>query len=233
MRGATQAATFLAGAAALHSAPALSWFFPVTKRFLPTLMGVRRAGEVAITFDDGPDPVSTPLVLDLLARNEVKATFFMLGDMAKRHPDVARAVAEGGHQVGVHGLYHRNALFRSYPTIGYDLERGKSLVEESSGQAVHLMRPPYGVLSTAMLVHARRLDLRPLLWTSWGRDWRAAATRQSIVSDLVRHGIDGGTILLHDSDCTSAPGSTHAMLEALEELLALIQARGLRTMPAG
>ncbi|MDA8384717.1 MAG: polysaccharide deacetylase family protein, partial [Actinomycetota bacterium] len=55
----------------------------------------------------------------------------------------------------------------------------------------------------------------------------------SIVSDLVRHGIDGGTILLHDSDCTSAPGSTHAMLEALEELLALIQARGLRTMPAG
>lgn len=196
-------------------------------------MGVRPAGEVAITFDDGPDPVSTPLVLDLLARNQVKATFFMLGDMAKRHRDVARQVAEEGHQVGLHGLYHRNALFRSYPTIGYDLERGKALVEEASGQEIKLMRPPYGVLSTAMLIHARRLGLRPLLWTSWGRDWRAAATRESIVSDLVRHGIDGGTILLHDSDCTSAPGSTHAMLEALEELLDLIRERGLRTMAAG
>ncbi|MDA8262996.1 MAG: polysaccharide deacetylase family protein, partial [Actinomycetota bacterium] len=134
MRRSTQAATFLAGAAALHSAPALSWFFPATKRLLPSLMGVRPAGEVAITFDDGPDPVSTPVVLDLLARNQVKATFFMLGDMAKRHRDVARQVAEEGHQVGLHGLYHRNALFRSYPTIGYDLERGKTLVEEASGQ---------------------------------------------------------------------------------------------------
>ncbi len=233
MRARAQAAALFAAAAVLHSAPALTWFFPVTKHVAPSLLGVRPEGEVAITFDDGPDPVSTPLVLDLLAHHRVKATFFMLGDMAKRHPGVARMVAEEGHQVGLHGLYHRNALFRSYPTIGYDLKRGKELLEDTSGQRVHLMRPPYGVLSTAVLMHARRLDLKPLLWTSWGRDWRAVATKESIVSDVMRHGIDGATVLLHDSDCTSAPGSTHAMLQALAELLETIQERGLRTVMAG
>lgn len=233
MRRSVRAATLFAGAAALHSAPALTWFFPVTKHLAPSLLGVRPAGEVAITFDDGPDPASTPLVLDLLATHDVKATFFMLGEMAKRHPEVARMVADEGHRIGLHGLYHRNALFRSYSTIGYDLKRGKDLVEEASGQKVALMRPPYGVLSTAVLMHARRLDLRPLLWTSWGRDWRAAATKESIVSDVLRHGIDGATVLLHDSDCTSAPGSTHAMIEALGEVLDTIRERGLRTVLAG
>ena len=226
-------ALLAAGSIALNSAPALSWFFPITKRLFPHVMGVRPRGEVGLSFDDGPDPASTPAILDLLGQHGVRATFFMLGSMAAQHPSVARQVALAGHEIGLHGHEHRNSLYRSPRTLAYDLARGKEEVEAATGVAVSLMRPPYGVISASLLLSARRLGLHPRLWTTWGRDWRAAATPETVISDLVRHGIDGGTVLLHDSDCTSAPGSTWSTLGGLEMLIHLCQDRDLSLVPLG
>ena len=218
-------------ALATHAAPALSWFFPVTRKFLPSLMGERSANEVALSFDDGPDPAFTPQILAILKEANITATFFMLGDMARQYPGVAKSVADAGHQVGLHGLSHRNSLFRSPRSIGYDMRKGKEIVEAAIGRPVTLMRPPYGVISAGTLWHARKLGLRIVLWTTWGRDWRRVATPDSVISDLRRHGLGGGTVLLHDSDCTSAPGSTFSTIGALRELIDTCSSEGLAVVP--
>lgn len=206
----------------IQSLPALSWFFPITKRIFPKLMGADQ-NYISLTFDDGPDPASTQKILDLLDAAKVKATFFMLGEMVKQNPSVAQAVASAGHQIALHGYEHRNHLFRSPRTIAYDMQKAKSLIENVTGQEITFMRPPYGVISIGTIIAARRLNLKIRLWTSWGRDWRANATPSSVFDDLARHGVKNGCILLHDSDCTSSPGSTWSTIGALKEFLAYVK----------
>ena len=222
-----------AAAVAIHSAPALSWFFPITKRLFPKLMGVRHPSQVALSFDDGPDPVSTPKVLELLEKANVKATFFMLGEMVERYPGVARQVVSAGHEIGVHGLEHKNSLLRSPRTTGYDMAKAKQIIEDVTGAKVKLMRPPYGVISVGTLWYARALQLRIVLWTAWGRDWRIKATAETVIADLRKHGLGGGTILLHDSDCTSTPGSTWSTIGALGSLLEICREARLDVVPIG
>ncbi|GAA5022832.1 hypothetical protein GCM10025734_79430 [Kitasatospora paranensis] len=94
-------------------------------------------------------------------------------------------------------------------------------------------RPPYGVLSLAALAAARRLDLTPVLWTHWGRDWTAAATPDSVLRTLTRAPLGGGTVLLHDSDVTSAPGAWRSALGALPGLLEQCRKQGLTVGPLG
>lgn len=203
---------------AIQFAPALSWFFPVTKHIFPNLMGVNPRG-TSITFDDGPDIAFTPQILDILDNADVKATFFMLGKMVEDHPSVAKQVANRGHNIAMHGYEHKNHLFRSPRTILYDLSRAKSIIEETTGQTITLYRPPYGVISIGTILAARRLDLKILLWTTWGRDWRKKASAKTVLDDLLRHGVVNATVLLHDSDCTSSPGSTWATIGSLNNLI--------------
>jgi len=102
-----------------------------------------------------------------------------------------------------------------------------------TGRAPRWFRPPYGSMSWATLSAARAAGLQTVLWTAWGRDWRAAATPQSICADLSSGRLDGGTILLHDSDCVAAPGSWHATVGALALLAGMLESRGLTVGPLG
>jgi len=112
-----------------------------------------------------------------------------------------------------------------------DLRNAFDIIAEATGVKPRWFRPPYGVLTASALVAARRLHLQPVLWTAWGRDWTAAATPDSIVR-TVRNGLrPGGTILLHDSDCTSAPGSWRNTLAALPPLLDYCSSQGWRVGP--
>ena len=102
---------------------------------------------------------------------------------------------------------------------------------ELTGAAPRWVRPPYGAVSTSTLIAARRAGLGPVLWTTWGRDWRAGATPDSIVADISSTLVDGATVLLHDSDCTSAPGSWKATLGSLPVLAEAWAASGLVVGP--
>ena len=101
------------GALAVHAAPALAGVSPIGVRLTPSLVGIGRSGHVALTFDDGPDPQSTPEFLAVLDELGWRATFFMLGDRVRRSPSIARDVVAAGHEVGVHGDQHRNLLRRT------------------------------------------------------------------------------------------------------------------------
>ncbi|TAN30912.1 MAG: polysaccharide deacetylase family protein [Actinomycetota bacterium] len=201
-----------------HAAPALTAIGPIRSRLFPRLSGRSDSKAVALTFDDGPDIKSTALFLDKLDKYEWKATFFMLGSMAEKNPALTREVQSRGHEVAVHGYLHRNLLWRSPNATRDDIQRACETLSEITGAAPRFYRPPYGVLNIQALLTARRMSLTPVLWTAWGRDWRAKATPDSVIRDLSQGLHPGGTLLLHDSDCTSASGAYVSALGALDLL---------------
>ena len=224
------AALVLAGLAVAHAGPGVTALGPVRRRFFPRLSGLGLADHVAVTFDDGPDPAWTPAFLEVLAAARVRATFFMLGPMAARAPGLAAEVAGAGHEVAVHGWAHRYTILRSPRAVADDLARATDAVAGATGAQPRFYRPPYGVLSSGALAAARRLGLTPVLWTCWGREWTAGATPRSVATTLTSTLAGGATVLLHDSDCTSPPGSAAAGLGALPLLL---EECALRRLVAG
>jgi peptidoglycan/xylan/chitin deacetylase (PgdA/CDA1 family) len=218
-------------AAVVHAGPALAGVSPIGVRVTPALVGRGRPDHVALTFDDGPDPASTPAFLAALDELGWRATFFMLGTMARRSPGLTAEVAAAGHEIAVHGDEHRNLLGRTPRAAREDIRRATETVAELSGQIPVWFRPPFGILSWGALRGARAAGLTPVLWTSWGRDWRAEATPSSVVADVFGRYVAGGTVLLHDSDGESFPGSWRAALGALPLLAERFAAQSLSVGP--
>ena len=232
LRSATLGAGGLIGAGVVaHLGPATTSWRQARNRLLPALAGVGRSGHVALTFDDGPDPVSTPAMLDALDGLGWKATFFFLGSQIRRSPMLAAEVTARGHEVGVHGDTHTSHLQRPWTWTTDDVTRGRDLVVAVTGTRPVWFRPPYGTLSSASLIAARRAGLRTVLWTTWGRDWRNESTAANVASTVVETWHRGATVLLHDSDVTSAPGSWRATLGALPVLAKRWAAEGLQVGP--
>jgi peptidoglycan/xylan/chitin deacetylase (PgdA/CDA1 family) len=192
---------------------------PLLRPLWPRLVGQGRDGHVALTFDDGPDDRGTPEVLDVLAREDVRATFFVLGSMVERHPAVLDRIAAEGHELAVHSWDHRNHLRHPPHVVHHQLARTADLLERRTGVRPRYFRPPYGALTGGAVLAGRRLDLQPVLWTAWGRDWEERATGDSVAGRVGSGLGSGGTVLLHDSDCTSAPNSWRATVAALPAIL--------------
>jgi peptidoglycan/xylan/chitin deacetylase (PgdA/CDA1 family) len=221
----------LTGAAVVHALPAVTARGPA-RRFTPGLAGEGRPGGVALTFDDGPDPSGTPAVLETLAGLGWRATFFLLGSQVCKFPEIARLVVDAGHEVAVHGTVHRNHLVRTPTGIRRDLGQAVRTIAEETAVRPRWFRPPYGILSAGTLWAARELGLTPVLWTAWGKDWRAGPPVQ-VAAEVMRTLADGGTVLLHDSDCTSRPGSWRSTVAALPLLAAQLRVRELEVRTLG
>ena len=209
------AATVLAAGAVAHLLPGVVAWRSMRCRLLPRLAGVGDAGHVALTFDDGPDPKATPPILDALDTLGWQATFFCLGSQVRRSPDLTRELVRRGHEIAVHGDSHRSHLRRPFTSTVPDLRRARETVEDVAGVPVRWFRPPYGAVSTATLVAARTTGLQLVLWTTWGLDWQPRATGRTVAANVARTFRPGATVLLHDSDITSIPGTWRSALSAL------------------
>ena len=199
--------------------PALSAVGPLRRTLMPGLAGIVDSEHVALTYDDGPDAVSTPRFLDLLESTGTRATFFLLGERVVGQRPLVKAMAAAGHELAVHGWDHRCVLTVGPRTLLDQVRRTAELVEDVSGTSVRFYRPPYGVSSAASVWAARRAGLSTVLWSAWGRDWEARATAARIVRTVGTTLRPGGTVLLHDSDWTSAPLSWVSTLDASRTLL--------------
>lgn len=185
---------------------------------------------VALTFDDGPHPQGTPLVLEILREANAAATFFLAGEQVVRRPSLAAEIVAAGHRVELHCHRHRNALRLTGRQFLADAERGRAVIEEASGQAIADHRPPYGIYSATALRACRRNGWRPVLWSRWGKDWRRRATARSITRHAANGARAGDIVLLHDADYYSAPGSWARTVAALPIILEELESRGLRTI---
>lgn len=220
-------ATLVATAVVAHSAPGVTAIGPFRRVAFRTLSGISDSYSVALTFDDGPDSKSTPLFLERLSELGWKATFFMLGSMAIKNPSLVREVHSQGHEIALHGYHHKNLLFRTPGATREDIRKGLDTITEIAEAEIRFYRPPYGVFNTQSLLTTKELGLSPVLWTAWGRDWRAKATPKSVMGDLSKHLGPGSTLLLHDSDCTSAKESYLSTLGALDLLKFELSKRSL------
>lgn len=200
--------------------PALTALAPVRRRWSPpALSGVGRPDHVALTFDDGPDPLSTPLFLKFLDSKGIRATFFLIGQRLARFPEVGKEIASAGHELAVHGWDHRCVLAHNPIALRQGLARTRDLIGEVTGSAPVWYRPPYGVMAGGVARTAKGLGLTPVLWSAWGVDWRASSTPKSVAATVNRDLAAGGTVLLHDCDRYSAPGSWRNTLGALPAIL--------------
>lgn len=166
-----------------------------------TVVSVRTQAQVAaLTFDDGPDPVHTPQVLDVLRRHGARATFFMVGAQAARHPGLVARIAAEGHEIGNHSWDHPSLPLLGGAAVTDQLRRAQAALGPHGGA---LMRPPYGHQNLATFLRARRLGLRVVAWSVLGGDWRDDPS--DAIARRVQDGLaPGAIILLHDNLYTFA-----------------------------
>ncbi len=221
------AGTLLGALLLARSLPALAGAWPVLRGPLGIEDQTPDGRGYALTFDDGPHPLGTPAVLEVLESAGAYATFFLVGEQVRRDPALAREIAQRGHTIALHCDRHRNLLRLSARQVREDLSRALDTICSATGSVPELYRPPYGILTSPALRAARRRGWRTVLWSDWGRDWEKRANAESITSLVTRDARDGAVLLLHDADDYGAPGSWRATAEALPRIIETLAARGL------
>lgn len=198
------------------------------------LLAVRRGRpggrQVALTFDDGPDPETTPRVLDRLAARGVRATFFLIGRRAVRHPALVRELVAAGHEIGTHTWAHRNAWFLGPAATADELRRGVEALADITGARPRLYRPPWGIVNLAALRLAAGAGLTTVLWSIQPEGLRPRAPAEQL-RHCARRLHDGAIVDLHDAP--GLPGAPERLLGFLPDLLDLLADRGLDPVPVG
>jgi peptidoglycan/xylan/chitin deacetylase (PgdA/CDA1 family) len=236
-RGRWLAGGALAGLAAYAVYHATS---PTAQRFGKTFVGAPGAGSLlALTFDDGPHPLWTPRLLDVLDRHEVEATFFVIGANARQQPGVLRELASRGHAVGNHTDTHLRMPLHGARTIRDELRRTTDAieaagVEPASVDGHRLMRPPFGQRRPGTLRVVRAEGYLPVLWSLTLGDWKPGVTADAIVETAEERLRGGDVILLHDGSAVGTDADRRASVAATDRLVATWKDRGMRfvTIPA-
>ena len=186
----------------------------------------RRA--VSLTFDDGPDPEWTPRVLDVLAREGVRAAFFLIGQRARQAPEQARRIADSGHDLGNHTWSHPS-LWRCGPAhTEREIADGHVAIADAAGAPPRFFRPPWGKTNLAMFGVARELGTPCVFWTVQPESRRPVVPAEQARRGLARARA-GAIYDLHDAD--GVPGAGHRLVEYLPALIAGLRAQGYALVP--
>ena len=189
---------------------------------------LRSAGlSVALTFDDGPNPDATPLILDALKARGVRATFFILGRHAEQWPNLVKRVADEGHAIGNHGYFHRKLHFKSPSYVRTDLTLGTQAIEHASGYHPRFFRAPHGFRSPWVTSIARSLGQRTVGWSFgvWDSDRPGADV---IVDRILSKTEPGSILLLHDGDGYDPHGDRAQTAQAVPVIVDRLLAEGYR-----
>ena len=180
---------------------------------------------VALTFDDGPNPDATPLILDTLREKKVRATFFILGSHAERWPELVRRISYEGHQIGNHGYFHRKLQFKSPFYVSRDIRLGIRAIKRAGAPAPRYFRAPHGFRSPWTTPIASSYGERTVGWSLgvWDSDCPG-------VDEIVRRTLEGvepgSIILLHDGDGYNPDGDRTQTAEALPLIIDRLKEQG-------
>jgi peptidoglycan/xylan/chitin deacetylase (PgdA/CDA1 family) len=192
--------------------------------FGPVLVAGRNPNEIALTYDDGPNDIATERLLEVLARHEVRATFFLIGRYVRQRPQIARAIASAGHLIGNHTMTHPWLAWQSAARIREELTGCNAALEDALGLPIRFFRPPHGARRPIVLRTARELGLTPVQWNIMPKDWKPIGA-QEIVARTVQ-GITrnqrlnrASNILLHDGGDQSLGQPRLPTVEATDALI--------------
>ena len=223
----------IAGATAAYGV-----MYPESQLFGRTIVAPPLPNQLALTFDDGPNPTATPRLLEILASRNVKATFFLIGDFVRAEPALTRQIAAAGHTIGNHTMTHPFLPKYSAERIQSELAGCNALLEDTLGQRVELFRPPHGGRTPAVFRAAAALDLKVVQWNLIVGDWNiisAETIRERVERGVVRHKHSGrGTnVVLHDGGQNSLGQPRMRTVEAVEKLLARLASDTQFVVPTG
>ena len=207
--------------------------WPASRIFGRSLIAGRDPAEVALTFDDGPnDPYSNQL-MDVLARDKVRATFFVIGRFVREKPQIARALHRAGHIVGCHTMTHPKLMYMGPMRIRAEISDATALIEDTIGDRVRFFRPPFGSRHPGVFRALAELRLTPVLWNVTGYDWKAksaAEIEKRLERGIVRNQQRrcGSNLLLHDGGHLQIGTDRRRTITATANLLALAQHAGIQ-----
>jgi peptidoglycan/xylan/chitin deacetylase (PgdA/CDA1 family) len=189
----TSAASLAAAATAAYQS-----ISPTAQWYGQTFTGLPRGSrQIALTYDDGPNDPHTPRLLEILAKHNVPATFFLIGRYVQQRPDLAREIVKARHIVGNHTFTHPLLTFKDESEIKRELASCQAALQDAVDDHSNLFRPPFGGRRPAVLRIARELGLQPIMWNVTGYDWNAPPA--AMIEEKVTSKIRGGDIiLLHD-----------------------------------
>lgn len=177
-----------------------------------------RAGTllVALSYDDGPSPANTPNLLELLARHDAHATFFVVGNEVQKHPELARAVVSAGHELGNHSYSHANPLTLDEAGMAEEFERAAASIEQATGGRPRVLRPPYGKRAPELAALNRPLGVSTVLWSIDSGD-AAGFSADRVAHEVISNVRSGDVVLMHDGG-DPRPTTLAATEVVLEEL---------------
>ncbi|HZR59090.1 MAG TPA: polysaccharide deacetylase family protein [Terriglobales bacterium] len=198
-----------------------------------TFIGVnRKSRQLALTYDDGPNDPYTRRLLEVLAKHNVRATFFLIGKFVQQRPDIVRDLVQAGHVVGNHTFTHPLLIFKTGVQVRDEILQCKRAITDAVGEHSNLFRPPFGGRRPVTLRVVRELGLDPVMWNVTGYDWSAPPAEhiERKVSAQVR---GGNVILLHDGGHKALGADRSSTVRATEQLIAKYKAEGYEfvTMP--
>lgn len=201
---------------------------------LPTFL-LRRSSEsvirttnaqgILLTFDDGPNAIYTPQLLDILAQHDVKATFFVVAKKAQQHPAIIERIVREGHTIGIHHYTHKHSYFLTPYFLYRELKQSQQILQHLTKQPIALYRPTYGHMTMATWPIAQKLGLRIVLWSDDFKDWRTKHSQSSEqLQAMLNANKDGAIYLLHDDgqNFGANDGAPYFMLYQLQQFLKTI-----------
>jgi peptidoglycan/xylan/chitin deacetylase (PgdA/CDA1 family) len=199
---------------------------PTGQWFGHTFTGLRRGSkQLALTYDDGPNDPHTQHLLEVLARHNVHATFFLIGRYVEQRPDIVREIVQAGHVVGNHTFTHPLLIFKSAQELGSQLENCHRALADAIGEHSNLFRPPFGGRRPAVLRIARQMGLEPIMWNVTGYDWNATSAEE-IERKVTRQVRGGNVILLHDGGHREFGANRSFTVAATDRLISRYKSEG-------
>jgi len=220
----------LAGTAAVAAAVTAGYqsMAPTGQWFGPTFIGLPRGTKkIALTYDDGPNESHTMRLLEVLARHEVHATFFLIGRYVKQRPEIVREVSAAGHVIGNHTFTHPLLTLKSNAEIRKELTDCRAALHDAVDLPSTLFRPPFGGRRPAVLRIARELGLQPVMWNVNGYDWNAPPP--AVIEKKCSRQIRGGdVVLLHDGGHKEMGADRSQTVQATNNLIQRYKSEGYK-----
>ena len=214
------------GCAAAASYAGLCTMWPTSQLYGASVTGEPRPSKrLALTYDDGPNDPHTGRMLEVLARHDVKATFFMMGKYVEMRPEIAREVKAAGHVVGNHTYTHPNLVFVGTGGLRNQISRTQKALEDAIGETPKLFRPPFGGRNPMTFGVVREMGLTPIMWRVTCYDW-SAKSAESIVRHANRQIAGGDVILLHDGGHLEFGADRSHTVKATDEIIRRYKGEG-------